>query len=94
MLPTLYVTKTKRFNLEWIEALEVRNMLDASEMAIRSAFMRTESRGLHERAEYPEARTEWLKHIILCKSGDKMQLSTEPVIFSYEKPAYPSNNLF
>jgi succinate dehydrogenase/fumarate reductase flavoprotein subunit len=68
-------------------------MLDNAEMAAKCALMRTESRELHERADYPEARTEWLKHIIVCKSGDKMQLTTEPVIFSHVKPPESGSNM-
>lgn len=87
MLPRLWsLAKTERFNLEWVEALEARNMLNAAEMAMRCALMRTESRGLHERADYPNASPEWLRHIIVSKIGNQMQLTTEPVIFSHVKP--------
>jgi len=85
-LPKLYAAKAERFNLEWVEALEVRNMLDASEMAMRSALMRTESRGLHERADYPKESPQWYKHIMVTKTDNEMRLTTEPVIFSYTKP--------
>lgn len=87
ILPRLWSSaKTERFNLEWAEALEARNMLDAAEMAVRCALMRTESRGLHERADYPSESPEWLKHIIISKIDNEMQLTTEPVIFSHVKP--------
>jgi succinate dehydrogenase/fumarate reductase flavoprotein subunit len=86
-LPKLYVSaKTKRFNLEWVEALEVRNMLDTAEMSMRAALMREESRGLHQRSDFPEERKEWLKHIIIDRKQDKMGFATEPVTFPYVKP--------
>jgi len=86
-LSKLYVSaKTKRFNLEWIEALEVRNMLDTAEMSMRAALMREESRGLHQRSDFPEERKEWLKHIIICRKHGEMELTTEPVTFPYVKP--------
>jgi succinate dehydrogenase / fumarate reductase flavoprotein subunit len=72
----------KRFNKEWIETLEARNMLDVAEMAFASALTRTESRGLHERAEYPAEDPSWLKHILLQNVTGKMSIRTEPVIFS------------
>jgi len=78
--------KTRKFNLEWMEALEVRNMFDNAEMAMRSALMRTESRGLHERADFPNEDPLWLKHIIVSKKSNGLELTTEPVIFSFIKP--------
>ena len=87
MLPGTWVAAgTRTFNLEWVEALEARNMLDVAEMAMRSALMRTESRGLHERADYPDERPDWLKRIIVSRKGNDMKFTTEPVVFSYLKP--------
>jgi len=87
MLPELWVSaRTRTFNLEWVEAFEAKNMLDVAEMAMRSALMRTESRGLHERADYPDESPEWLKRTIVSRRRNEMQLTTEPVVFSYVKP--------
>lgn len=86
-LPRLYVSaKTEKFNLEWVEALEVRNMIDTAEMSTRAALMREESRGLHQRSDFPEARDEWLKHIMIKMDKDGMDLTTEPVTFPILKP--------
>jgi len=86
-LPKLEVlAEVRRFNLEWVDALEVRNMLDASEMALRAALMREESRGLHERADYPGQKDEWLKHITIRRTNNQMDLGTELVAFPYVKP--------
>jgi succinate dehydrogenase/fumarate reductase flavoprotein subunit len=87
LIPKLYTkAKTKRFNLEWIDALETRNMLDVSEMAMRAALMRRESRGLHEREDYPDQDPDWLKHIMIENRNGEMVLETEPVAFPYLKP--------
>jgi succinate dehydrogenase/fumarate reductase flavoprotein subunit len=92
-LPRLYVSaKTEGFNLEWVEALEVRNMLDTAEMSTRAALMREESRGLHQRSDFPEAREEWLKHIIIKINKDGMDLTTEPVTFPILKPMSDKTN--
>jgi succinate dehydrogenase/fumarate reductase flavoprotein subunit len=78
--------KSKRYNLEWVEALETKNIVEVAEMVLRAALMRTESRGAHERSDYPEEDPNWLKNIIVQKVDNKMQLSTEQVKFSYMEP--------
>ncbi|MDP2645149.1 MAG: FAD-binding protein [Desulfobacterales bacterium] len=78
--------KATRFNLEWMEALEAENMTDVAEMVLRSALMRQESRGLHERRDFPQADPAWLKHIILEKKADEMSFSTRAVTFPYVQP--------
>jgi fumarate reductase (CoM/CoB) subunit A len=78
--------KNKKYNIEWVEALEIRNSVDIAETLFRSAEMRKESRGAHERSDYPDEDPNWLKNIIIQKSGDRMELHTEPVRFSYMKP--------
>jgi succinate dehydrogenase / fumarate reductase, flavoprotein subunit len=88
MLPKLFsAAKTRRYNMDWTGALEAKNMLDVSEMCSKSALMRTESRGLHERADYPDQDPEWLKHIILLNNDGKMEMTTEPVVFSHIQPS-------
>lgn len=85
--PRLCVSnKCKSFNLELLEALEVRNMLDSAEMSMKAALMREESRGLHQRSDFPDPNPEWLKHILITKKGNQMTFITEPVTFPYVKP--------
>lgn len=78
--------KTTEYNLEWIESLEVRNMIDIVGMVARSAIMRIESRGAHQREDYPNEDPKWLRHIIIKRVGSSMELKTRPVIFPYVKP--------
>jgi succinate dehydrogenase/fumarate reductase flavoprotein subunit len=88
LLPRLSTrVKGKRFNREWVDALEAENMVDVAEMVLRSVLMREESRGLHEREDFPLADPKWLKHIIIKKVDGKMDFSTRPVTFPYLKPA-------
>ena len=87
MMPRLHSNAaTKIFNLDFLDCIEVGNMVDCAEMALRSALMREESRGLHERSDYQDTDENWLKYIMIEKSNDNMDLFTEPVTFPYFKP--------
>lgn len=69
----------KIFNNEWIEALEVRNLLETSEMIARAALMRTETRGDFHRDDFPNEDQGWMKNIIIKKVGEEVKLATQPV---------------
>jgi succinate dehydrogenase / fumarate reductase, flavoprotein subunit len=79
-------SKEPRFNLDWLDALEVGNMVDVAEMICSSALTRTETRGLHERIDYPKQDPSWLKHIMIRKVNDNLTIATEPVDFSVIQP--------
>ena len=69
------------YNHEWVEALEIHNMLNLAEMISRASIYRTESRGAHYRSDYPESDdVKWLRNIIIKRSGEKIKIFTEPVI--------------
>ena len=68
------------FNLQWVHAIEVSQMLDVSEMIARAALIREETRGHHVRKDFPEKDDKnWLRHTLIRKEGGKMKLWTEPV---------------
>ena len=85
-LPELKAPAGCRFNLGWIEAIQVPYMLDVAEMIVRSALLRTESRGAHYREDYPESRPEWVKHTRVLKTADTMDLGTTPVAITRMNP--------
>jgi fumarate reductase (CoM/CoB) subunit A len=82
-LPKLRAPQGGRFNLGWIEAIQVPYMVDVAEMIVRSALFRTESRGAHYREDYPETDPKWLKHTRIKKN---MELGTVPVIITKLNP--------
>jgi len=76
------------FNLTWQQALDMQNMLLASELIARSALMREDSRGAHYREDFPEANYgEWLKNIYIARNGEGPKLWTEPVKLTRLTPA-------
>jgi succinate dehydrogenase/fumarate reductase flavoprotein subunit len=82
-LPNLRAPQGRQFNLGWVEAIQVPYMLDVAEMIVRSALLRTESRGAHYREDYPETDPTWIKHTRIKKD---MELDTIPVIITKLNP--------
>lgn len=60
--------------------VEFQNMLLMAEMICRAGLMRTESRGSHYRADFPqENNSDWLKNIVVRREGPEMLLESAPV---------------
>jgi len=77
----------REFNLTWQQALDMRNMLTASELIARSALMREDSRGAHYREDFPDTdHGNWLKNIYIARNGDGPKLWTQPVKLTRLKP--------
>ncbi|HZV36433.1 MAG TPA: FAD-binding protein [Verrucomicrobiae bacterium] len=75
------------FNLTWQQALDMRNLLAASELIARSALQREDSRGAHYREDFPEANNDnWLKNVYIARNGDGAKLWTEPVKLTRLQP--------
>jgi succinate dehydrogenase/fumarate reductase flavoprotein subunit len=61
-------------------AVEAAHMVTCAEMFLRSAMLRTESRGSHLREDFPEIdNINWLKWIILTREKGAMKASTEAI---------------
>ena len=73
--------KTDIFNTEYIEMLELRNLLDNSLVTMHSANFRKESRGAHSHEDYPERDDEnWLFHTIADLNDGDVKITTRDVI--------------
>lgn len=72
--------KTRVFNYELEETLELENMVKTAEAIVFSALQREESRGAHYRRDFPERNdAEWLKHTLVHASPEGLKLSYKPV---------------
>ncbi len=77
------------FNLSWQQAIDLRNLLTASELIARSALplLREDSRGAHYRSDFPDtANANWLKNIYLRRDGAGMKCWTAPVKLEKLRP--------
>lgn len=78
---------SKRFNYAWVEALDVVNMLDLTELIINVSLMRKESRKQFQREDYPKTDDQnWLQNIVITCENGKMKTRMIPVELKYVRP--------
>ena len=75
------------FNTDLVFALELGMMLECAETIVASGLERKESRGAHSRLDLTERDDEnWLKHILVTRKDDGIQISHQPVVITQWKP--------
>jgi len=75
----------RAYNPGWNLVMELRNLLLVSESIVRSARLRTESRGAHSRLDHPAADPEWASvNCVTIRDGESMRVETAPL------PALPA----
>lgn len=81
------ISKNEKYNREWIEALELENIVILLEISAKSALMRTESRGVHYRIDHPYTDNDnWLKEIIVRRVGNEPVFTTRPITITRMSP--------
>jgi succinate dehydrogenase/fumarate reductase flavoprotein subunit len=69
-LPHLSLASDNEFNLDLHDWFELRAMLTTAEAVVGSALARMESRGAHQREDYPDSNQKYLKHqVVKLKDG-------------------------
>jgi succinate dehydrogenase / fumarate reductase flavoprotein subunit/fumarate reductase flavoprotein subunit len=73
------------YNMMYIAALDLRNLIEVSRLVAASARMRQETRGAHFRLDFPEQRDDYgLFNICLRRGADgKPEVEKKPVVFNY-----------
>jgi succinate dehydrogenase / fumarate reductase flavoprotein subunit len=84
--------KSRIFNYELEEALELSNMLRIAEVIVFSALKREESRGSHFRSDFPARNDEvWLRHTFVHEMSAGLKETHKPVAitkFAPQKRSY------
>jgi succinate dehydrogenase/fumarate reductase flavoprotein subunit len=91
VLPRMGVTTEDRyFNREWVEGLQVENMLQTLELVARTSLTRTESRGALYRKDFPNTDNKnWLKNIVIREKDGKQELRLSPIVVTKISPPKP-----
>ena len=61
---------------EWIDLHDLRNMRLVAECIARAAIARTESRGAHQREDFPETDERWQRHQKLRFAPEGLELES------------------
>jgi fumarate reductase flavoprotein subunit len=80
---------TRTFNTELVAALELSFMLDVGSAIVESALDRTESRGAHQRTDFPARDDQnFLAHTLIYRNPDcSARLEQSPVVITRWPPA-------
>lgn len=79
--------KNRIYNREWIEALQLENLITLAELVAVSALQRRESRGVHYRRDFPAADYKaFTMNNVLEKQGGRIVARFEPVAATLMAP--------
>jgi len=79
--------KSRVYNANLVNVLELDNQLTLAEVAIRSALAREESRGAHARIDFSERDDDgWLKHTLAVRTPQGPTIDHKPVTISHWRP--------
>jgi len=88
-LPEIAVSSKNRiYNKEWIDAIELENIITLLTAAAKSALLRTESRGVHFREDFPKTDNDfWMYETIVKICDGELEITKRPVTITKKIPA-------
>lgn len=91
VLPNLKVTaKSRVLNREWMEAIELENLLDIGEAMAASSLQRKETRGAHYRTDFPALDPQWTANIVVQRKGANLNIEKRAVVTLDPPSAVPA----
>ncbi|MGH6752086.1 MAG: hypothetical protein ACREDP_07965, partial [Bradyrhizobium sp.] len=90
VLPNMRIkNQTRVANYEWLDAIDVYNMIDAAELIVHSSIERRESRGPFMRTDFPETDNEnWLAANIMIKTDNGFRFEQAPYELPFFEPGF------
>lgn len=90
VLPNMKVKNhTRVANYEWLDAMDVHNMLDAAELIVHSSIERRESRGPFMRTDFPDTDNErWLAANVIIKTDNGFRFEQRPYELPFFQPGF------
>jgi len=90
LLPRLSVKRTARgTNYEWLDAIDVINMVDACELIIQSSLERKESRGPFMRRDFPlQDNARWLVANVMQRTENGFRFEQRPYELPFFQPGF------
>jgi fumarate reductase (CoM/CoB) subunit A len=83
----IQVPRFKRFNLEWMRAIEFPFLVEAARCVASSALAREESRGFHFRSDFPnEDNARWLRHTTVRLDEGELVIGSSPIVLDHMMP--------
>lgn len=79
--------KSRIYNREWVDALQLESLLIISELISVSALARRETRGAHYRKDFEQTDNHnWLKNVIVSNKNGRIETSYAPLIITSITP--------
>jgi len=94
LLPRLSITRTAASaNYEWLDAIDVVNMVDTCELIIHSSLERQESRGPFMRGDFPmQDNASWLAANVLKRTENGFRFERRPYELPFFKPDFATRD--
>ncbi|PNG24350.1 L-aspartate oxidase [Methylocella silvestris] len=77
----------RRYNLTWMDRLNLENLISVSQAICAAAMARTDSRGAHFREDFPETSDlSASRYTVVRRLNERLSITTEAVAFTRVRP--------